>query len=304
MSEEKGIETSDQLQVTSNTPVDKEEHYAIVNKQLATMEPQTSNLKPETTNMETHAHHLHKAPGKNFWHYFFEFLMLFLAISLGFYAETLRENIKNKKEIQEDMQSIVADLSYDSRYFDSLIARNEYSCSMTDSLVRLLSRDRSNTSDIYYVARTVTANFGYFFSNAKTFDQMKSSGMLRHIRPRKILDSIANYYSSIQWLSNQTELVRMKVDGIHLGNSQLFNGFVFENMMQIDYGNFQRGIISIKKPDGNPPLLTNDIEKINDVVTRYHYFFSTTKFYDKTASQVSQEAKRLIGLIKNEYHQE
>jgi len=41
--------------------------------------------------METHAHHLHKAPGTKIWHYFFEFLMLFLAISLGFFVENKRE---------------------------------------------------------------------------------------------------------------------------------------------------------------------------------------------------------------------
>ena len=34
--------------------------------------------------METHAHHLHKAPEKNFWHYFYEFLMLFFAVFCGF----------------------------------------------------------------------------------------------------------------------------------------------------------------------------------------------------------------------------
>ena len=34
--------------------------------------------------METHAHHLHHAPGKNAWYYFYEFLMLFLAVSCGY----------------------------------------------------------------------------------------------------------------------------------------------------------------------------------------------------------------------------
>ena len=29
----------------------------------------------EMNNMDTHAHHLHHAPGKKFWHYFYEFLM-------------------------------------------------------------------------------------------------------------------------------------------------------------------------------------------------------------------------------------
>src|SRR5579864_3075045 len=52
---------------------------------------ETINPNQETRNMETHAHELHKAPGHGWKHYFFEFFMLFLAITLGFYAENLRE---------------------------------------------------------------------------------------------------------------------------------------------------------------------------------------------------------------------
>ena len=48
--------------------------------------------------METHAHHLHKAPGKNFWHYFFEFFMLFLAVFCGFLVENYREHkVENER---------------------------------------------------------------------------------------------------------------------------------------------------------------------------------------------------------------
>ena len=131
---------------------------------------------------------------------------------------------------------------------------------------------------------------------------MKSSGVLKLINPRNLLDSIANYYSSMQWLTNQAELVRMKIDDIHQGNSELFSTYVFQKMMHIDYGNFQAGVIAIKKPEGNPVLLTSDFDKINDVALRYHYLFSTTKFYDKTAAQMSKQAERLIGLIQKEYH--
>src|SRR6266513_1594324 len=239
--------------------------------------------------MEVHPH-THTSR-KKWYHYFWEFLMLFLAVTLGFLTENFREELKNKREIQSDMQSIMADLRSDVIYFDSVIVRNEYSCSMTDSLIMLLNSNRSNTSDIYYLARTVTANFGYFYSNAKTFEQMKSSGVLKLISPRNLLDSIANYYSSMPWLTNQAELVRLKIDDIHQGNSELFNTYVFQKMMHIDYGNFQAGVIAIKKPEGNPVLLTSDFNKINDVALRYHYLFSTTKFYDKTASQMSQQAK-------------
>src|SRR5258706_478715 len=181
--------------------------------------------------MEVHAH-THTAR-KKWTHYFWEFFMLFLAVTLGFLVENLREDMKNKREIYSDMESIVAALRTDAIYFDSVILRNEFSCSMTDSLLNLLNNDRSNTSDIYYLARTVTANFGYFYSNAKTFEQMKSSGALKLVTPRSLLDSIADYYSSMQWLTNQAELMRMKVDAIHLGNSDLFNTYVFQKMMSI-----------------------------------------------------------------------
>lgn len=76
---------------------------------------------------------------------------------------------------------------------------------------------------------------------------MKSSGALKLIVPRSLLDSIAGYYASFQWLANQTELMRTKIDVIHQGNSKLFNTFVFQKMMHIDYDNFQRGVIVVKK---------------------------------------------------------
>ena len=254
--------------------------------------------------MEVHKHPHHVMHTKKWSEYLLEFLMIFFAVFLGFIAENMREGIKDKEEIRFDMQSIVADLKSDVVYFDSLIVRNEYACRMADSLINLLSNPISNKADIYYLARTVTANFGYFYSNAKTFEQMKSSGALKLIAPRNFLDSIATYYSSFQWLSNQTELMRTKIDVIHQGNSSLFNTFIFQNMMHIDYGNFQRGVIVIKKPEGNPALLTTNLTAINDVAMRYHYFYSTTKFYDKTAIQLMHQATRLIALIEKQYLRE
>src|SRR5690349_17420918 len=63
--------------------------------------------KQETENMETHASHLHQAPGKKIWHYFFEFLMLFLAVFCGFIAENWREQLREHQREQEFIHSIV-----------------------------------------------------------------------------------------------------------------------------------------------------------------------------------------------------
>ncbi|MFI5134819.1 MAG: hypothetical protein ACHQD9_03095, partial [Chitinophagales bacterium] len=197
--------------------------------------------------------------------------------------------------------SLVADLNADVAYFDSSLVSNEYACSMADSLVMMLNGDRSNTNEIYFLARSVTANFSYFFSNEKTFEQMKSSDALKLISPRSLLDSISDYYTSIQWLTTHTELERMKLNDIQLANSQLFNSGEFQKMMHIKYPEYQKPRITINRPEGNPALLTNDFNKINDVAMAYHYFYSTTSFYDRTALQINQKGIRLIALIQKEY---
>ena len=60
--------------------------------------------------METHAHHLHKAPGNGFKHYFFEFLMLFLAVFCGFLTENLREHKIEKDRALELAKSFYQEL--------------------------------------------------------------------------------------------------------------------------------------------------------------------------------------------------
>jgi hypothetical protein len=39
--------------------------------------------------------------------------MIFLAVTLGFFAENLREHIKDNAEIKSNMQSMIADLQAD-----------------------------------------------------------------------------------------------------------------------------------------------------------------------------------------------
>jgi hypothetical protein len=93
--------------------------------------------KQQTENMETHAHHLHKAPGEKARHYFFEFLMLFLAITLGFFVENKREQYTEHHREKQYMQSLVKDLEQDISNIDSFIANKEIKNQIADSLTSL-----------------------------------------------------------------------------------------------------------------------------------------------------------------------
>jgi hypothetical protein len=230
--------------------------------------------------------------------------MLFLAVSLGFYAENTREGILHKKEVKSQLNSMLSDLQSDITLFDSVTDRNRYGVDMADTLVELLHSDITNTTQIYYAARSVTANLGYYYTNSKSYDQLKSAGLLRYIKNKGLLDSIGAYYVSFQWLANQIDLLRLKLDEIHKGNARLFDSYVFQQMISTriigatSLGG-QKTVIS--KPAVKPDLLSADAKDINTVSLNYHYYSTTIKFYIRMGNALQTRAKELIEIIKKEY---
>jgi hypothetical protein len=246
-------------------------------------------------------HHHPKVEKKNFKEYFLEFLMIFLAVTMGFIAENVREHFNDSNEIKNDMRSMVADLQSDVDMYTSLIAVNELSDRRIDTLIKLLKTDRSNTSEIYFLARYVTANNAIYTPNDKTFDQIKNSGALKLIESREILDSVSGYYQSLEFFTSQSSLQREKVVDVHLVNSQLFDGYTFQQMYSRVEGNSSLDV-TILMPQNNPPLLSNDYNTINNVMIAYHYLYAVTEVNNENARLRLQQAKHLIQLLKNEYN--
>lgn len=92
--------------------------------------------------METHAHHLHKAPGKNFWHYFFEFLMLFLAVFCGFLAENYREHVVERDKEKQFIETFIDDLKTDTFTIRKSLEYRKTKMIQMDSLMLLLRPGR------------------------------------------------------------------------------------------------------------------------------------------------------------------
>jgi hypothetical protein len=175
---------------------------------------------------------------------------------------------------------------------------------MADSLIELLQSDITNTTEIYFTARTVTANVGYYYANSKSFDQLKAAGLLRYVKNKGLLDSIGTYYASFQWLANQIDLIRLKLDEIHKGNTRLFDSYVFQQMINTKItgsGALGGQRTTISKPLVKPSLLSADTRDINIVSLNYHYYSTSMKFYLRNAIALQSRAKGLIEMIKKEY---
>ena len=167
-----------------NSPDNSTNHESINSSEVKISVDQSEdiNSKKETKTMETHAHHLHHAPGKGIWHYFFEFLMLFLAVFCGFIAENWREKFQEHRREKEFISSIVEDIKSDTLNSNRILLQLKNRKSGIDSVLILLSSPEivNNSNNAY---RLWSKNLGLdiFVSNDRTIEQLKSSGELRLI---------------------------------------------------------------------------------------------------------------------------
>ena len=139
--------------------------------------------------MEVHHHSKHPKKWKE---YVIEFLMLFLAVSMGFVAENIREKHIENERAEELIHAFVLDIKQNQKQLDSIILKNQHISDYFDSL----SMDHAtinttiNLADLAY-----SLDFWmYRFINRKTiFEQMKNAGALRYIQNQEVLNAILQY---------------------------------------------------------------------------------------------------------------
>src|ERR1700712_1000693 len=83
----------------------------------------TINLNQEQANMEVHHHpQLHHKP-KPWKEYLLEFFMIFIAVTLGFFAESYREHLVEKGKEKEIIASLYNDIKADTANLNIIINR-------------------------------------------------------------------------------------------------------------------------------------------------------------------------------------
>ena len=156
--------------------------------------------------MEVH-HHSHTADpdihrGRKKWaHYFWEFLMLFLAVFCGFLAEYQLEHRIEKDKERQYIKSFVEDLAADTTILNSRISFCALTIRVADSLILLLNRPQKNKmpGDIYYFFRFIHRH-NPFTVNDRTIVQLRNAGGMRLISHKNVSDSMISYYKDIELL--------------------------------------------------------------------------------------------------------
>lgn len=247
--------------------------------------------------MEVHQHT--HTPRKKWTHYLWEFLMLFLAVTLGFFVENQREHYIEHKREKQFISTMVEDLKSDTTQLTETIAYKKSKERMLDSLIMYLSKREHHKygNDIYYYARNVTRP-QYFSPNDRTIQQLKNSGALRLIRKLSISDSIMYYDQQLRYLFTLNEDERSIRDNFRDLIGSVFDGKVFYS--QIDSVDF----VNYKRPNGNPSLVLQDAVSINKVISAGQYLKSVIRGVRSRQERIKYTAVQLLSFLQKEYHLE
>src|SRR5262245_18895766 len=126
--------------------------------------------------MEVH-HHAH-TERKKWTHYFWEFLMLFLAVFCGFLAELQLEHKIEKNREREYISSMIEDLEKDTTSFNFVIKSFANIRDRFDTVVNGFDSGITNYSSRRTYNFILTAKGGYpdFIYTDRTLQQLKNSG--------------------------------------------------------------------------------------------------------------------------------
>jgi hypothetical protein len=152
--------------------------------------------------MEVHAH-THTAR-KKWTHYFWEFLMLFLAVFCGFIAENIREHNVEQHRATEFSKSLVQDFQNDTIAINIHKKSAGIFIAITDSLLRLSQTplEGQHAAEFSFYTRfmywTVPLSW-----NRSTFEQIKNSGSLRYFKNFQLLEKLMKYEALVNEIEGE-----------------------------------------------------------------------------------------------------
>jgi hypothetical protein len=246
--------------------------------------------------MEVH-HHAHTAR-KKWTHYFWEFIMLFMAVFCGFLAEYYLEHTIEHNREKQFIESLSRDIEADTVQLLNIKSFRIARLTTIDSLNNYLAKNNSATISLRGI-QLLEHLKGHvsFYQNSGTLDQLKNAGGLRLIRKRHVVDSIQLYDQQIKRMVlrdlYETEEMRYAVrlsykmvDGVMLSNIYADTNYYNNNTLRTDASK----TIAFKSQDAG--------EYLNSLATYRFVVMSNMRLQES----MRKMAEHLLALIKKEYH--
>jgi hypothetical protein len=254
--------------------------------------------------LEVH-HHSHTAR-KKWTHYFWEFLMLFLAVFAGFLAENQREHF-----IEHKRAEVLAGNLYDELLMDSI--------NMSNRLKNRIEKERQAAYFLSYVSDSslerldkrfmpsffsafIVANAVYFEPNDGVLSQLRNSGELRYFRNQELQSAIGKLNVSINNVRSRNDREYSFLEGYLRPFSLKYYDFDWHNQVIENGAVPTSGITDSTYP--KPAGRIQDLEKFSRTEAKglisYHLLMlraTRTSYYMDYAN----ENHRVLDLLRKEF---
>lgn len=231
--------------------------------------------------------------------YLVEFFLLFTAVTLGFFAENLREEyVQGRLEIRL-MKSMVADLERN----EELLARQQTALLQrkvaADSLAYFFNQPdvKAHGAKLYQFGRRLGVYASEFPLASRSLDQLKNSGMFSIISKEVVADSLSNYDNQKTQYEQRIKWYFEDVKKVQDENKHIFDSRVFEKSTRYsDAYTFE-----ILTPEGNPALLTYQEKELQQFYNTFYYLKRNTETQIRDVELLIQSTVALRRLIQEEY---
>ena len=256
--------------------------------------------------MEIHQHtHPAAVEHRNKWtHYFWEFLMLFLAVFCGFLAENQREHMIEHQRAKVYAYNLYNELKKDTANLNAIIEEKNMVSGKLDTF-SLYAREKGSrhiTNGMLYYYGHYATWISFFESENTTVEQLKGSGNLR-IMGNEVAQKISEYGKKLEELENEYNLTRAEFEKMETLYFKIFDVYINEQLRPI-----WRGQDTLKRDSA----FLLDIPLINDDAKLIKEFTGWTKFESRIYKNhnvdfhqpLKKFAMELLALLKREYHLE
>lgn len=225
--------------------------------------------------------------------------MLFLAVTLGFFAENFREHQIEKSRERRFIRIVHEDLRNDITALGRLIQDYQARIRREDSLKNLLAGGNfTATNDLYFLAR-VTSIRNFFYHSRNGFQQLKNAGGLRMIGDIELVQKIQSYENEVDEIEELQRLTEDLLMSYREVMPELFQGRVFKDML-IDPSTNQVDS-RFARPTGHPGLMTKNPATINHLLIKAIYVNNNSYALMNRYKDILEKAESLKQQLSEKY---
>lgn len=247
--------------------------------------------------MEVH-HPNHPTHKKEWKEYLIEFVMLFTAVTLGFFAENFREQVVESHKEKEYMHTMAADLKEDLDRINNTITITSIKTKAMDSLVRNIhsnSHTDSSMRMLYYLYRRYMGSATDVAFSRRTINQLINSGNLRLIKNMAISDSIVLYDINTERILRQYSVYHDQ----YQQKAREISNKLFDSYYLIDYD--RQTVGALLKTKIKLQFLNNDDKLLREYANIIYSGKSVLTVYITILERHKILANNILKQLENEY---